>query len=100
MGKKIVGKGEKVGLRLTVAQRKLILEDPIHIHDEPAKPIRSTAANASVMLTLADWSDLAGVSQQKRTRPPTSPSERSSTPSSSQSRAYWRPTSTSNRPSP
>jgi hypothetical protein len=51
---------EKVGLRLTVAQRKLILEHPIYIHDKLAEPIRNTATGALVMLTLDDWDDLAG----------------------------------------
>ena len=58
--KKIIGKNEKVGLRLTVAQRKLILEDPICIHKKLAEPIRNTASTAPVMLTLDEWEELAG----------------------------------------
>jgi hypothetical protein len=58
--KKLIEKGEKLGLRLTVAERKLILEDPIHIHDKLADSIRSTPTTAPVMLTLDDWEDLAG----------------------------------------
>ena len=41
MRKKCIDKNEKLGLRLTLAERKLILEDPIHIHDEIADPIRA-----------------------------------------------------------
>jgi Plasmid pRiA4b ORF-3-like protein len=51
---------EKIGLKLTGAERKLILEGLIHIDDELAVPIRNTPANAPVMLTLDDLDDLAG----------------------------------------
>ena len=42
MWKKFIDKNEKLGLRLTLAERKLILEDPIYIHDEIADPFRAT----------------------------------------------------------
>src|SRR5512144_506913 len=58
--KKTIEKDEQVGLRLSLAERKLILEEPIHIHDDLAEPIRSTPTNAPVMLTLDDLDDLAG----------------------------------------
>ena len=58
--KKTIEKNEQVGLRLSLAERKLILEEPIHIHDKLAEPIRSTPTNAPVMLTLDDLDDLAG----------------------------------------
>lgn len=58
--KKTIEKDEQVGLRLSLAERKLILEEPIHIHDKLAEPIRSTPTNAPVMLTLDDLDDLAG----------------------------------------
>ena len=58
--KKFIEKDEKVGLRLTVSERKLILEDPIHIHEELADPIRSTPTGAPVRLTLDDLEDLGG----------------------------------------
>jgi Plasmid pRiA4b ORF-3-like protein len=60
MGKRIIEKSEKVGLRLTAAERTLILEEPIHIHVKLAEPIRSTPNNAPVMLTLDELEDLAG----------------------------------------
>ena len=60
MRKKIVEKGEKVGLKLTVAERKLILEDPSFIPDELAEPIRATAPGDPVVLMLDDLGDLHG----------------------------------------
>jgi hypothetical protein len=58
--KKFIEKDEKVGLRLTVSERKLIVEDPIHIHEELADPIRRTPTGTPVMLTLDDLEDLGG----------------------------------------
>ena len=49
MRKKFVDKNENLGLRLTLAERKLILEDPIHIHDEIADPIQSTLTGFPVI---------------------------------------------------
>jgi hypothetical protein len=58
--KKVKEKDKQFGLRLSSPERKLLLGDPIHIHDELAEPIRNTATGALVMLTLDDWDDLAG----------------------------------------
>jgi hypothetical protein len=52
--------GELLGLKLTQAERKLILDDPISIHDELADPIRSTPSGAPVRLSLDDLEDLGG----------------------------------------
>ena len=60
MQKKWIDKNEKLGLRLTLAERKLILEDPIHIHDEIADPIRATTTGDPVLLTLDKLEDLGG----------------------------------------
>ena len=60
MRKKRIKRSEKVGIRLTAAERKLVLEEPIHIHAKLAEPIRSTATNSPVMLTLDDLDDLGG----------------------------------------
>ena len=46
MRKKFVNKYEKVGLRLTVAERKLILEDPIRIHGTLADGVWATPTGA------------------------------------------------------
>ena len=58
--KKFIKKNEKIGIKLTVAERKLVLEDPIHIHKKLADPIRATPTGAPVMLTLHDLEDLGG----------------------------------------
>jgi ribosomal protein S15P/S13E len=60
MGKKLIKKDEKVGLKLTVVERKLMLEDPSFIPDELAEPIRATAPGDPVMLMLDDLGDLHG----------------------------------------
>ncbi|MGD0043939.1 MAG: hypothetical protein ABSE84_26625, partial [Isosphaeraceae bacterium] len=60
MRKKCIDKNEKLWLRLTLAERKLILEDPIHIHDEIADPIRATLTGFPVLLTLDQLEDLGG----------------------------------------
>ena len=60
MRKKWIDRNEKLGLRLTLAERKLILEDPIHIHDEIADPIRATLTGFPVLLTLDQLEDLGG----------------------------------------
>jgi hypothetical protein len=53
-------KDEKVGIKLSLGERKLILGDPIHIHEEFADPIRATPTGAPVLLTLDDLEDLGG----------------------------------------
>jgi hypothetical protein len=58
--KKPFGKDKKVGLRLSLEERKLILDDPIHIHEELAEPIRATPTGLPVLLTLDDLEDLGG----------------------------------------
>lgn len=60
MRKKPSEKSEKFGLRLTVAERKLVLEDPIRIHEGLAVPIRATPTGSPVLLTLDDLEDLGG----------------------------------------
>jgi hypothetical protein len=59
-GRKYIKPGELLGLKLTQAERKLILDDPIHIHDELADPIRSTPSGAPIRLCLDDLEDLGG----------------------------------------
>jgi hypothetical protein len=55
-----IGKDKKVGLRLSLEERKLILEDPIHIYQALAEPIRATSTGAPILLTLDDLEDLGG----------------------------------------
>ncbi len=58
--KKFIKPNDKVGLRLTLVERKLILEDPIQIHDELADPIRATPPGTPVQFTLDELEDLGG----------------------------------------
>jgi hypothetical protein len=58
--KKMIQAGEKVGLKLTQAQRSLLLEVLLLIPKEVEKDIRSTPVNDPLMLTLDDLDDLAG----------------------------------------
>jgi hypothetical protein len=58
--KKLNGKDQKIGIKLSIEERKLILGDPIRIHQEIADHIRATAMGAPVLLTLDDLEDLGG----------------------------------------
>lgn len=60
MGKKLINHGEKVGLELTQAERKLLLEGLVILHSEVEEAIRSTPPGEPAMLTLDDLDDLAG----------------------------------------
>ena len=51
---------ERLGIKLSLEERKLILGDPIRIHQELADPIRATPTGAPVLLTLDDLEDLVG----------------------------------------
>ena len=52
--------GTKVGLKLTAAERKLILEDLICQDDNYIQVIRDTPARQPVQFTLDDWDGLSG----------------------------------------
>jgi hypothetical protein len=58
--KKRIQPGEKVGLRLTQAQRLLLPEALLLIPEEVEQAIRSTPVHEPLMLTLDDLDDLAG----------------------------------------
>jgi hypothetical protein len=58
--KKSLGKEKKVGIKLSIEERKLILGSPMHIHQRLAESIRATATGAPVLLTLDDLEDLGG----------------------------------------
>src|SRR3954471_2192696 len=60
MGKKIIKPGEKIGLKLTQAQRSLLLDALLLIPKEVEQAIRSTPASEPLMFTLDDLEDLAG----------------------------------------
>jgi hypothetical protein len=58
--KKNIKPGEKVGLKLTQAQRSLLLEALLLIPKEVERAIRSSPASEPLMLTLDELDDLAG----------------------------------------
>ena len=58
--KKLIKPGEKVGLKLTQAQRSILLDALLLIPQEVERAIRSTPAQEPLMLTLGDLDDLAG----------------------------------------
>ena len=58
-GKKPIQPGEKVGLRLTQAQRSLLLEALLLMPKGVERAIRSTPVDDPLMLTLDDLDDLA-----------------------------------------
>jgi hypothetical protein len=59
-GRNRIEKYEKVGLRLTQAERKLILEGVTSLPEEFAQTIHATPANQRIMMTLDNWEELAG----------------------------------------
>lgn len=60
MWKKLIQPGEKVPLKLTAAERKLILEDLTCLDRDYEEMVRSTPSGEPVMLTLDDLEDLGG----------------------------------------
>ncbi len=52
--------GTKVGLKLTAAERKLILDDLTSMDDDYVQVIRDTPANQPVQFTLDEWEDIGG----------------------------------------
>ena len=55
-----IKRGERVGLELSPAERKLLLTGLVFLHEEVEAAIRSTAPGGEVMLTLSDLEDLVG----------------------------------------
>ncbi len=60
MWKKLIKPGEKVGLELTQAERKLLLTGLVFLHEDVEAAIRSTPPGEEVMFTLSDLEDLVG----------------------------------------
>ncbi len=60
MWKKIIKRGEKVGLDLSKAERKLLLTGIVFLHEEVEEALRSTSAGEPIMITLGDLEDMAG----------------------------------------
>jgi hypothetical protein len=60
MWNKRIERGEKIGLKLTEAECKLLLTGLGFLHRHVESAIRSTPPGEEVMLTLSDLEDLAG----------------------------------------
>jgi hypothetical protein len=60
MWKKLIKRGEKVGLELSPAERRLLLTGLVFLHERVEEAIRSTPRGEPVMLTLGDLEDMAG----------------------------------------
>jgi hypothetical protein len=58
--KRRIKRGEKVGLELSPAERKLLLTGLVFLHEDVEAAIRSTPPGGEVMLTLSDLEDLVG----------------------------------------
>jgi hypothetical protein len=58
--KKLIKPGEKFGLKLTQAQRSLLLDALLTIPKEIERAIQTTPVDVPLMLTLGDLADLAG----------------------------------------
>jgi hypothetical protein len=52
MSKKQIQSGEKVGLKLTQAERKLVLDELLCLDDEHEEIVRTTPTSKPVMMTL------------------------------------------------
>jgi hypothetical protein len=52
--------GEKVGLKLTAADRKILLDDLVALDTKYAQAIRDTPTNQPVQFTLDEWEDFGG----------------------------------------
>jgi len=58
--KKQIQPGEKVPLKLTATERKLVLEDLMCLDDNYEQIIRETPTGKPVMMTLDDLDDFGG----------------------------------------
>lgn len=60
MWKKLIKRGEKVGLELTRAERKLLLTGLVFLHEGIEEAVRSTPTGEPVLIALGDLKDMAG----------------------------------------
>ena len=58
--RKQIKPGEKVGLKLTAAERKLILNDLMCVEEEHVQTIQDTPPEQPVQFTLDELDDLGG----------------------------------------
>ncbi len=59
-GKKRIQRYEEFGLRLTQAERTLIVKSVANLPDEIAESVKATPAKKPIMMTLDDWRELGG----------------------------------------
>ena len=95
--KKQIQPGEKVPLKLTVAERKLVLEDLMCLDEDYEQIIQGTPTGKPVMMTLDDLDDLEATSPPKPITATTRKSRRSSTPSFRRYKTCWESTRTTSR---
>jgi hypothetical protein len=60
MWKKIIKRGEKVGLDLSKSERKLLLTGLVFLHQEVEEALKSTPAGEPIMISLGDLEDMSG----------------------------------------
>src|ERR1700722_6970909 len=58
--KKLIKRGEKVGLELTPSERRLLLTGLVFLHRHVEDAIRATPPGEPVMITFGDLEDMAG----------------------------------------
>lgn len=58
--RKHIQPGTKIGLKLTAAEQKLILDDLMCLDDDYAQVIRDTPTDEPVQFTLDEWDDFGG----------------------------------------
>ena len=58
--RKRIKPGAKVGLKLTAAQRKLVLDDLMVLDESYAQAIRETPTDQPVQFSLDEWEDFGG----------------------------------------
>jgi hypothetical protein len=60
MARKYIPPDEKIGLKLTAAERKTILKDVRCLDDDYEQALRETFVDEAVAFTLTDWDYLGG----------------------------------------
>jgi hypothetical protein len=60
MWKKLIKRGDRVGLELTKSERKLLLTGLVFLHEGVEEALRSTPPGKPLMITLGDLEDMAG----------------------------------------
>ena len=91
---------EKVALKLTPSERKLVLEGLLCLDEEYEQIVRAAPAGKPVMMTLDELDDFAGYVAAEANHTEDKSSRRNSTPSSRRSRSCSKRTPTKSRQEP